>query len=55
MHASLGVLFHDFYILLLSPDHAHSFLGVLPACAGLVGDLVPPPAGQQSTGKLRLT
>lgn len=28
---------------LLSPDHAHSFLGVLSACAGLVGDLVPLP------------
>lgn len=49
VHVSLGVLLHNFYMLLLSPDHTHSFLRALPACAGLVGDLVPLPAGQQST------
>ena len=48
VHASLGMLFHNFYMLSLSPDHTHSFLWALPACAGLVGDLVPLPAGQQS-------
>ena len=39
--ASLRVHVCDFYVLLLTPDHAYPFLWVLPACAERVGDAAP--------------